>query len=104
MELDFLLWKDTWTSIITHDSTTENGFDFIDEGKKLPFPFKKWKHHHIVTQNEDNGSDIIDDISYHSAFILLDLLLYPLMFAQFLYRRPVYKRVFGKPFSNKGSK
>lgn len=93
MELNFGLWKDHWTSLITHDKTHDSGFDFIDEGTKLPFPFRYWRHHHIVEKNI-TGSVIIDDITFKSPLKLLDVLLYPLLYAQFLYRRPVYKRLF----------
>lgn len=97
MELDFILWKDQWTSLITSDSETESGFDFIDEGEKLPFPFKRWKHHHIVKEKQP-GSVIIDDIQFSSGIFILDLLLYPLLYLQFLYRKPIYKRVFSKKY------
>lgn len=96
MELNFILWKDHWTSLITDSSESEKGFDFIDEGIQLPFPFKKWRHHHKVEAKEE-GSVIIDDIQYGTGLLLLDVLIYPLLYLQFLYRKPVYRKVFGKP-------
>ena len=95
MELNFLLWKDKWTSLITSNNENENGFDFVDEGTSLPFPFKKWRHHHKVESFGD-GSLIIDDITYSSNLHPLDVLLYPLLYLQFVYRKPIYKKVFGK--------
>lgn len=94
MELNFILWKDQWTSIITSDSENQAGFDFVDEGKRLPFPFKKWRHHHKV-EAQGSGSVIIDDIQYRTSLYIMDYLIYPLLYLQFLYRKPVYKKVFG---------
>ena len=95
MELNFILWKDRWRSDITSNSSNEDGFDFVDEGTKLPFPFKYWRHHHKVEKSE-NGSLIIDDISYKSLNSVLSLVLYPLLYLQFLYRKPVYKKTFSE--------
>lgn len=96
MELNFGLWKDQWISDITFNNRTEQGFEFIDKGSKLPFPFKYWKHHHII-QKSEKGTVIIDDITYRSLNRLVTLLMYPLLYLQFLYRRPIYKRTFSKP-------
>jgi hypothetical protein len=41
LELNFLFFKQVWTSDITDDHTSAKGFYFIDEGKKLPFFFEK---------------------------------------------------------------
>ncbi len=93
LELDFFTHKQTWVSLITYDHTDDKIFEFIDIGKELPFPFKKWRHHHIVQKNS-YGSDIIDDIEYSSGSRILDILLYPLMYLQFAYRKPVYRKLF----------
>lgn len=95
MELNFLFWKDIWQSDITLDKETEEGFMFIDEGVKLPFPFKAWKHEHIVVKKE-RGSLIADKITYKTLNPVLDFFLYPFLYLQFLYRKPIYKRVFDK--------
>lgn len=93
MELNFGLWKDQWISTITHDKTYPTGFEFIDEGSQLPFPFKQWKHRHVV--EKINGETyIIDDIEFSSRYTLMDPFVYPLLYLQFIYRKPVYRRVF----------
>jgi ligand-binding SRPBCC domain-containing protein len=95
LELNFLFFKNTWQSLITTQNTSPEEIFFIDEGKKLPFFLRFWHHkHRIVTSN--TGSIIIDEITYKSPFKILDYLLYPMMYAQFAYRKPIYKKVFGK--------
>jgi hypothetical protein len=37
LELNFLLFKQKWTSLITEDQTNEKEFFFVDEGTELPF-------------------------------------------------------------------
>jgi len=93
LELDFLTHKQSWISLIIHDQTKEDKFEFIDIGEKLPFPFKKWRHHHLV-EKDQGGSIISDNIEYSSGLILLDYLLFPLLFLQFFYRKPVYRKIF----------
>lgn len=91
--LDFKVGKQKWVSEITFDNETPERFEFIDEGIVLPFPFRFWKHHHILIGN-DEGCKIVDSIEYRANNKLMTILLYPLLFLQFVYRKPVYKRVF----------
>lgn len=93
LELNFIFFKQRWVSDITEDAETGDRWYFIDEGTQLPFFLKSWKHHHAVEQRGE-GSVIIDDITYSTGTILTDLLMFPALFGQFLYRKPVYKRVF----------
>jgi ligand-binding SRPBCC domain-containing protein len=93
LELNFLIFKQKWTSKITADHTDENEFYFIDEGIELPFFLKKWKHKHRVIKS-GNGSLIKDEIDYTGKFGLMTLLLFPVLYGQFLYRKPVYKKIF----------
>jgi ligand-binding SRPBCC domain-containing protein len=93
LELNFFICKQKWTSEITADHTDEKEFFFIDEGIELPFFLKKWKHTHRVIPQE-NGSLIKDEIEYKGKFGLMSLLLFPVLYGQFLYRKPIYKRFF----------
>ncbi|MFN3800467.1 SRPBCC family protein [Belliella pelovolcani] len=95
LELNFIFFKQKWTSEITDDQTDEQEFFFIDEGVVLPFFLKKWKHKHRIIKAK-NGSIIRDEISYEGPFGLMTLLLYPALYLQFLYRKPIYKKIFGK--------
>jgi ligand-binding SRPBCC domain-containing protein len=93
LELNFLFFKQKWTSEITEDKTTEQEFYFIDEGVELPFFLKEWQHKHRII-NSWEGCIIRDEITYKSGFSLLTLLLYPALYIQFLYRKPIYKKLF----------
>lgn len=93
LQLNFLLFKQTWESLITHDETGSNYFEFVDEGTKLPFFLKTWQHTHRI-QGTESGTVIIDDIDYTTGTLLTDILLYPVLYGQFLYRSPVYKKIF----------
>ncbi len=88
--------RQRWHSLITAFEQNEQEIYFIDEaeGKDLPFFLSKWRHkHHIV--KTDKGAKIIDEISYKAPFGL-NFLLYPILYLQFLYRKPIYKRIFAK--------
>ena len=93
LELNFILFKQDWISDIVDQKRTESEIYFIDEGTKLPFFLKFWKHQHRLVK-DDEGTLIIDDISFKTPTILTDYLFYPLMYLQFLYRKPIYKKVF----------
>lgn len=93
LELNFLLFKQKWTSQITEDKTDEKEFYFIDRGVELPFFLKNWNHKHRIIRS-GNNSIIRDEIEYSAPFGLLSLLLYPAMLLQFAYRIPIYKKVF----------
>lgn len=94
LRLNFIFFKQDWISEITFDNTDEKVFEFIDEGTKLPFFLKSWRHHHIVENYSSDESVIVDDISFKSPFILMDFLLFPVLWLQFAYRKPIYKKFF----------
>ena len=93
LELNFILFKQQWVSDITEDAENKQEWFFVDQGIELPFFLKSWKHRHVVEQH-NHRSLIIDDITFSTGTILTDFLLYPALFGQFLYRKPVYKRIF----------
>ena len=95
LELNFILFKQTWTSLITSDRTDDSEFFFVDEGKKLPFFLRFWKHKHRVLR-QDSGSVIVDEINFSARLKILSPLLYPVLSAQFWYRKPIYKKIFRK--------
>lgn len=84
----------TWQSDITEDYQDESKWYFVDEGVKLPFPLKKWRHIHTVAKDHNGNGVIIDDINYSSGNAFLDNLLYPALLAQFLPRKILYKKFF----------
>lgn len=93
LELDFIFFKQKWTSEITEDSTTDLEFFFVDRGMELPFFLKKWTHKHRVISS-GIGSVIRDEIEFEAPFGLMSLLLYPVLWLQFAYRKPIYQKLF----------
>jgi ligand-binding SRPBCC domain-containing protein len=94
VRLNFLLFKQDWISRITEQRTTDAEIYFIDEGEKLPFFLRYWRHRHRLVR-DGAGTRLIDDIEYRTPSLLTDLLFYPILWGQFWYRRPIYRRVFG---------
>ncbi len=94
IELNFFLFKQVWESEIIEESDSVDSWSFVDEGIRLPFFLKNWRHHHIVQGNSGNGSEVIDDIVFSTGTKLTDMLMYPALYLQFLYRKPVYRRFF----------
>ncbi len=94
LELNFFLFKQKWVSIITNHSVSETAIEFTDEGERLPFFLIAWKHQHRLERTE-KGTYIIDNIQYRAP-MGLSWLLYPALWLQFLYRKPIYKRYFRK--------
>lgn len=96
IELDTVVKRLLWTSLITDDGVRPDGTHFfIDEGQLLPPPLRYWRHHHRIEPGPDGGSVIVDDLEYRTASRLLDVLLYPAVWAQFAWRQPIYRRWFG---------
>jgi ligand-binding SRPBCC domain-containing protein len=96
LELDFVFFKQTWESLITDDVLSTKEFSFVDEGVRLPFFLKSWKHHHLNEALENGGTSITDEIEFTTPTLLTNLLFYPVLYLQFLYRKPIYRKVFGK--------
>ncbi|MEM6632109.1 MAG: hypothetical protein AAF694_20700 [Bacteroidota bacterium] len=84
-----------WISDIIEDGSTEERAYFIDQGTQLPFFLTFWKHKHIVEKAEW-GSTIVDDIEFKTPLWLPSFLLYPVLYAQFAFRKPIYQKFFGK--------
>ncbi|GEM_PF-158067 len=82
-----------WISEIIEDGSSEAKCYFIDEGRKLPFPLKKWKHKHIL-HAEGSRTIIEDNMSYATGNIITDVLFYPLLLLSFLPRIWQYKSYF----------
>lgn len=94
LKLFFLIEQD-WISEIVDEGETDERAWFVDRGTQLPFFLSKWEHHHVV----ENGGDhavIVDDIRFQTPWWLPEFLMYPVLWAQFAYRKPIYRKVFGK--------
>uniref|UniRef100_UPI004047371B SRPBCC family protein n=2 Tax=Algoriphagus sp. TaxID=1872435 RepID=UPI004047371B len=95
LELNFIFFKQKWTSKITEDHLDAQEFRFVDEGIVLPFFLGKWRHCHRILARP-SGSIISDEIDFEGVFFWLTPLLYPLLWLQFWYRKPIYRRIFRK--------
>jgi len=63
LELNFIFFKQKWTSKITEDHCDAQEFRFVAEGIVLPFFLGKWRHcHRILAQ--PSGSIISDEIEF----------------------------------------
>lgn len=93
LNLSFILFHQQWISEIVKEEEKPKLWMFVDEGRVLPFFLKYWKHSHIVKEGLQ-GCAIIDDVHYSTGTMLTDLLAWPLLYLQFLYRKPVYRRYF----------
>lgn len=86
-----------WTSLITDHGVLPDGTHyFVDEGQQLPPPLRYWQHRHLMQPAPGGGSYIVEDLEYRTGSGLLDRLLWPAMWAQFAWRRPIYRRWFGR--------
>jgi len=95
LRLNFIVFKQDWISDILDQQTTENEIFFVDQGTKLPFFLRYWQHRHrLVRDAQTGGTLVIDDITFSTPTLLTDYLFYPLMWLQFAYRKPIYRRVF----------
>ena len=95
IELDTLVKRLSWTSLIVDDGVQPDGTHFfVDEGQVLPPPLRFWRHRHLIEPGPNGGSVIVDALEYRTASRLLDAVIYPAMWAQFAWRRPIYRRWF----------
>lgn len=90
------IFRQEWRNYVSELSVQPHESYFTDEGQSLPRVLKSWRHRHIVRQ-KGNHVEIVDDIRYEGAFGLLGWAMYPFLWAQFAYRKPVYRKIFGKP-------
>jgi ligand-binding SRPBCC domain-containing protein len=95
LELNFLLFKQVWTSDIIDQHTTPDEIYFIDQGTKLPFFLRAWHHKHRLIR-QGSGTVIADEITYQTPNRVLDILFFPILWAQFVYRKPIYRQVFNR--------
>lgn len=88
--------RQEWINAFSQYELTEAECHFVDQGVKMPFPIRLWRHDHRVLSDGPDRAIINDDVTYKTGFFLMDWFLYPILWLQFRYRRPIYQRVFGK--------
>tara|TARA_R110002072_G_scaffold64203_3_gene159448 strand:- start:58273 stop:58722 length:450 start_codon:yes stop_codon:yes gene_type:complete len=84
----------TWRSDITEELSQDSKWSFTDVGVKLPCPLKKWKHVHSVVKVDEHNCIIVDDINYDCENVVINNLIYPILYLQFKARYPLYKKYF----------
>ncbi|WP_128544157.1 SRPBCC family protein [Larkinella soli] len=95
LELNFLFFRQNWISQIIDQQELPDEIFFIDQGTRLPFFLSYWHHKHRIIR-KGKGTVIADEIHFRTPSRLTDFLLYPLMYAQFAYRIPIYRKYFRK--------
>ncbi len=93
LRLNFLVSKQDWISDIVDQQTTDAEIYFVDKGRKLPFFLAYWHHRHRLLRSGQQ-TVIVDDITFRTPTQLTDVLFYPLLWLQFAYRKPIYRRRF----------
>lgn len=86
--------KQKWVSLITSVTTTSDSWEFVDEGKVLPWPLTGWKHIHRLEKTGPDSCVIIDDINYESFPNVLALAIKPIMWQVFSVRPKLYTNYF----------
>jgi len=97
IELDFLLYKTRWKSVITAFEADSTSYEFVDEGTSVPFGIKQWRHEHRMESISESESMVIDKIHFETNYKLLDWLLFPLIWGMIAYRYPLYKKYLHQP-------
>lgn len=100
LRLNFLLFRQDWVSLIVDQQTSDHEIYFIDQGTQLPFFLTFWRHRHRLLRapSETTGGQtfIVDDITFRTPFLLTDYFLYPVLWLQLVYRKPIYRRWFSR--------
>jgi ligand-binding SRPBCC domain-containing protein len=94
LKIKSFLMTQTWVSKITQDKLDSNEWSFVDEGVKLPWPLKSWKHIHSVKRVDQNNSLIVDDINFDCFYSWMNYPMKPLLWLSFAVRPSRYKKFF----------
>jgi len=86
-----------WIGLNTELQQQTDEIFFVDEGQKLPFFLRYWRHKHRIILTAPGQSVIRDEVEFRSAGKLAEMLLYPLLWMQFAWRIPIYRKYFTSP-------
>lgn len=84
--------KRKWEGVVTEEKYTDHEISFVDEGTKMPFGLKKWRHNHRIRAISD-GVLIRDEVGFSTGFLLLDIAFLPGIWSMFIYRKPRYPKI-----------
>jgi len=88
------LLQTKWQGRIIERQETSNEFYFIDIGEILPMGLKTWHHKHLVTKINEDSCLLIDDVNFTAKSKVAGLILYPMFWSMFFWRRHRYQRFF----------
>jgi len=89
-----LPYPSDWISIIKSENRSIDKYIFVDEGQKLPFGLKRWKHIHLIVKIDYGTTEIIDEMEFGTGYKVFDFLIYPVLFLSFYPRKKQYKQYF----------
>jgi ligand-binding SRPBCC domain-containing protein len=89
------IFRQEWENVVSENFISPERCFFVDEGLRMPAGMTLWRHRHIVEADGEH-SCIVDDIEFVMGNKLMDWLLYPGIWFTFRYRKPIYKRFFGR--------
>lgn len=84
-----------WVSVISERSEAPGEIMYVDEGEELPQPLRFWRHKHRLLRRPGGGCVIRDEIEFRTGSFALDAAVFPTLYANFAYRQPVYRKIFG---------
>lgn len=80
-----------WAGRVTEEGHTANEIYFVDEGEQMPFGLRLWRHKHRMIRN-GAGTLLRDEVRFETRNPLFTALLFPVLYAQFIYRKPRYEK------------
>ncbi len=90
--MNFFVFKTVWESRVYPTHVDDQQAYFVDEGVRLPPPLKFWRHtHRLVARGQ--GSVLRDEIEFSTGRGVLDVLIYPFLWAMMAYRKPIYRKL-----------
>lgn len=92
-----LLPPQRWQTQITAREILPNEAYFTDAsgpGDALPFFLARWQHRHRIVSDGPERSRIRDEVSFEGPRWLPDWLLLPVLWLQFVWRKPQYQKYF----------
>ncbi len=88
-------FKGKWISRIQENDRNPSEWSYVDVGIELPPPLKSWRHKHRLLKRPAGGTFIRDEIEFSTGSALTDAAAFPVLYALFASRGPVYRRMFG---------
>lgn len=92
--LDFGLFTQKWTGIISAHAQSTDLYWFVDRGEQLPFFLRSWEHYHGIREVRGGVTLITDAIRFRSAPWIPRFLMRWMLIRLMRYRSPRYNRYF----------